>query len=135
MIRLILMIIFIVCCVCMIGVILMQRGRGGGLAGAFGAGGGSDTLLGGLQSKELVRATIWLACLFMIIAVLLDFIPGQRTQVDLTAFDTGAPMATEGFEEGAGPPIDESAAPLEGSEATSSDVQPDPDVSGSGELE
>jgi preprotein translocase subunit SecG len=45
--------------------ILLQSGKGGSLAGAFGAGGGSQTLFGSRgASTFLTRATQWLGVVF-----------------------------------------------------------------------
>lgn len=74
--------LFIVVLVLMIIVILLQRARGGGLVGALGAG-GSDTALGALGNKEMVKFTTWLAIAFFLLAVLLDFNPPERKGVDL----------------------------------------------------
>ena len=106
MIQLILLFIFIVVGIAMIIAILLQRARGGGLAGAFG-GGTSDNFLGGLQSREMVRFTTWLAIAFFVLAVLLDFFPQERRGVDLDeAITAGAPM-----------PVSEEAQAPEGTEA------------------
>jgi preprotein translocase subunit SecG len=96
MIQIILMFIFIVVGIAMIIAILMQRARGGGLAGAFG-GGASDNFLGGIQSKEMVRFTTWLAIAFFVLAIFLDFFPPDRKSVDLDEVVTsGAQMPISG---------------------------------------
>ena len=82
MVQMILSILFFVISVGLVGIILVQKGKGGGLSGAFG-GGGSDTFLGALQSKEIVRWTTWLAVAFIGLAILRDFVPPQRMGVDV----------------------------------------------------
>jgi preprotein translocase subunit SecG len=83
----ILLTIFMIVCLVMIGVILLQRSRGGGLAGAFG-GGGSDTMLGSLQSSELVKFTTYLAIGFFVLAIAMDFFPPQRRGVNVEEIGT-----------------------------------------------
>lgn len=74
--------LFIIVLVLMIIVILLQRARGGGLVGALGAG-GSETALGALGNREMVKMTTWLAIAFLLLAVLLDFNPPARKSADL----------------------------------------------------
>lgn len=102
MVQIILSLLFLVVSIVLIGIILVQKGKGGGLTGAFG-GGGSDTFLGALQSKEIVRWTTWLAIAFISLSILRDFVPPQRVGVDVedlmgstvttTTTDQGAPQA------------------------------------------
>ncbi len=82
MIQLFFTIVFVIICIILIGMILVQKGRGGGLAGAFG-GGGSETWLGGLQSKEIVRWTTWFAIAFFALTILRDLVPPQRIGADV----------------------------------------------------
>jgi preprotein translocase subunit SecG len=57
--------------VALILVVLLQAGRGGGLAGAFGAG-APQTLLGGRGAATfLAKTTSWLAVAFMAMSILL----------------------------------------------------------------
>jgi preprotein translocase subunit SecG len=52
--------------------VLLQSGKGGGLAGAFGAGGTAQTLFGGRGAATfLSKATSWLAVAFMVMSILL----------------------------------------------------------------
>ncbi|HOS03129.1 MAG TPA: preprotein translocase subunit SecG, partial [Candidatus Hydrogenedentes bacterium] len=49
-------------------VVLLQKGKGAGFAGAFGLGGGSDTVFGPRASKSLpVRLTQIMAGMFMLL--------------------------------------------------------------------
>ncbi len=58
-------------------VILLQSGKGGGLAGAFGGGGESGTVFGSRgATSALGKATTILAVLFMLISILLTFMSG-----------------------------------------------------------
>jgi preprotein translocase subunit SecG len=82
MIQIFFSIVFVAVCLVLIGIILIQKGRGGGLTGAFG-GGGSETWLGGLQSKEIVRWTTWLAIAFFVLTIMRDMIPPKRVGADV----------------------------------------------------
>ena len=65
-------VIHVIVCVALILVVLLQSGRGGGLAGAFGGGGGSQTFFGGRGAATfLSKATAWLAIGFMVMSMLL----------------------------------------------------------------
>ena len=66
-----LMVLFFMTCVLVIAVILVQAGQESGFAGAFGVGGGSQTVFGARAGTVLTRATVGLAAAFMILAFLL----------------------------------------------------------------
>jgi preprotein translocase subunit SecG len=57
----------------LMGVVLLQRGKGVGLAGAFGGAGG-NTAFGAKTGDFLTWATIVIATIFLLYAVLLNFI-------------------------------------------------------------
>ncbi len=82
--------IFVVICFALIGIVLIQRARGGGLAGAFG-GGGSESFMGNLQNKEIVRYTTYLAAVYLVLAVSIDFIPQNRGTQGLEGLDGATP--------------------------------------------
>jgi len=64
-------VIHVVICLALVLVVLLQSGRGGGLAGAFG-GGGAQTFFGGRGAATLLsKATAWLAVGFMVMSILL----------------------------------------------------------------
>jgi preprotein translocase subunit SecG len=54
-------------------VILLQRGRGVGLAGAFGGAGG-NTAFGSKTGDVLTWATVVIACVFLLLTVVLNFV-------------------------------------------------------------
>jgi len=72
-----LMVLFFMTCVVVVAVILIQAGQEAGFAGAFGVGGGSQTVFGARAGTFLTRATAGLAATFMILAFLLVLI-GSR---------------------------------------------------------
>jgi len=114
MLHLIFKILFIFVSLFLIGIILIQRARGGGLAGAFG-GAGSDSPLSGFQSRELVRLTTWLAAGFIFLAILMDFMPPERKGIEIDQLPapppTSAPLGTQPGPGAA--PADQDLAPIE----------------------
>ena len=66
-----LMVLFLMTSVLVVAIILIQAGHESGFAGAFGAGGGSQTVFGARAGTFLTRATAGLAATFMLLAFLL----------------------------------------------------------------
>ena len=62
--------VFVICAVVLILIILIQKGKGGGLSGAFG-GGMAGGLLGSKTGDFLTWTTIALATLLLVLLVLL----------------------------------------------------------------
>ena len=62
------MILFLLCGVVLTLLVLIQRGRGGGLAGAFGGAGGSSAF-GTKTADVFIKATAVLGGLFFVLAV------------------------------------------------------------------
>lgn len=65
--------LFISVAVLLILVVLVQRGRGGGLAGAFGSGGGSSSAFGTKTGDVFTAMTVVLFVVFMLLAIWLNF--------------------------------------------------------------
>ena len=63
------LILFIPTCLALIAIVLLQVGKGAGFAGAFGAGGGPQTIFGARAGTFLTKLTAWLAVLFMVSAL------------------------------------------------------------------
>jgi len=83
--------LFIICCVALILIILIQKGKGGGLSGAFG-GGMAGGILGSKTGDFLTWVTIVLVSVFLTLAVVMarfykpavsDFGQGQEAQQEL----------------------------------------------------
>lgn len=73
----ILLILFVPVCILLILIVLLQAGKGGGLAGAFGLGGGGQTFLGARGAADfLSKLTIYLAIAFMFLALVLSLTYG-----------------------------------------------------------
>lgn len=76
-----LLVLYVVCCFVLIGVVLLQKGKGSGFAGAFGVGGGSDAVFGPRASKSLpARLTTIMASVFLFLAFALSLIEGKQNK-------------------------------------------------------
>jgi len=96
-------VLFVICCLALVLIILIQKGRGGGLSAAFG-GGMASGILGSKTGDFLTWVTIVLVGVFLLFAVVLakfyvpapasDFDTPQQTQQQPTASpDQPAPTA------------------------------------------
>lgn len=82
--RAILIAVEVITSVLLIGIILIQKAKGGGLGLAFG-GGGADSLFGSRAGNVLTKGTIILAIAFMVNTVLLGILHArsyERTLMD-----------------------------------------------------
>lgn len=71
------MVIYVPICFALIGIVLLQKGKGVGFAGAFGLGAGSEAVFGPRGGVSLpVRVTQVLAGTFMVLALLLSLTGG-----------------------------------------------------------
>jgi len=61
-------ILLILCCVLLVGIILLQRGRGGGLSGAFGVG-GVETAFGTKATTLAQKITVVLGVLLIVLTL------------------------------------------------------------------
>jgi len=87
--------IFVLGSVVLILVVLVQKGKGGGLSGAF-AGGMASGILGSKTGDVLTWITITVASIFVVFALVLDKWwrpstsgPALRTRAPITSNDTG----------------------------------------------
>ncbi|MHC4987931.1 MAG: preprotein translocase subunit SecG [Planctomycetota bacterium] len=92
--------LFVVVCTALILIILLQKGRGGGIGAAFGGAGGAGSLLGTKTGDFLTWVTICLVAGFLVLAVLM----GKFMRPQGTSSDLSAPLGTQT------PTVDESAA-------------------------
>lgn len=74
------LIVHIITSFILVGVILFQAGRGGGLAQTFGGGGASTTIFGQKTSVFLMRATTVSAVLFLCTSLSLAVISSRRAK-------------------------------------------------------
>ncbi len=85
----------VLACLFLIGVVLLQQGKGQDLASAFG-GGGTQTAFGPRGSANVLsRATTILAAVFMCTSLALSIIrPGSRSVLDKIPTTAPSPVAT-----------------------------------------
>jgi len=109
--------LYVPACLGLIVVVLLQKGKGVGFAGAFGMGGGSDTVFGPRASKSLPqRLTYVMAGLFMALALVMSLIAGR----------TGAGVAPETVSESAEDysALEDLGTAVEGGEGQAAPAQP-----------
>lgn len=75
--------IWLICALTLVLIILIQKGRGGGLSGAFG-GGGAGGIMGTKTGDFLTWVTVTLAGVFLILSVVMAkfYRPGRATVAD-----------------------------------------------------
>ena len=72
------LLLYLPACAGLIVIVLLQKGKGAGFAGAFGVGGGGDTVFGPRSSKSLPqKITYAAAALFMLLALLMSTLSGR----------------------------------------------------------
>jgi preprotein translocase subunit SecG len=76
------LVLFILVCFLLIALVLIQKGKGGGLAGAFGGGGGGHTPFGTKTGDILTWATSILFGIFILLAIGLNLIINYRTKTN-----------------------------------------------------
>jgi preprotein translocase subunit SecG len=105
-------VLFILCCVALVLIVLIQKGRGGGLSGAFG-GAMASGILGSKTGDFLTWVTIVLAGVFLLLAVVMAKF---YKPPPVTVYDMGAPAQQAPLEQAEQPVSSDDA------ETTSSDV-------------
>jgi len=84
-------VLFVICCVALILIVLIQKGRGGGLSAAFG-GGMASGILGSKTGDFLTWSTIVLVSVFLTLAVVMAKYYKEQPTGD---FDAGQPVRQE----------------------------------------
>lgn len=74
----VLTVILIIVCVLLVGIILLQKGRGQGLAGAFGVG-GMEEALGARAATTAQKLTAILGVAFLVLSVVVGLLRNART--------------------------------------------------------
>jgi len=110
-------VVHVLTCALLIGVVLLQQGKGADMGAVFG-GGSSSTIFGsGGAGNFLTRLTTGLAVVFMVTSLVLTYSSAQR--IGSTVFDS-APLSEPPPASGAGQPVDvapQAAPPQEGAPA------------------
>lgn len=91
----ILLILFLPVCLLLILIVLLQAGKGGGLAGAFGGAGG-QTFLGARGAADFLgKLTIYLAIAFMFLSLILSLTYGRQRTIRIEQEPAAVETATE----------------------------------------
>ncbi|MDO6446421.1 preprotein translocase subunit SecG [Colwellia sp. 1_MG-2023] len=105
-----LIVIYLIVAVCLIGLVLIQQGKGADMGASFGAG-SSATIFGSSGSGNfLTKATTWLAIAFFVISLVLGNLTANRVKSSDEWNELAAPV--EQTIPGNDAPIQESAEPV-----------------------
>jgi preprotein translocase subunit SecG len=80
-------VLFVLCCIALILIVLVQKGKGGGLSGAFG-GAMSSGILGSKTGDFLTWVTIILAGVFLFLAIIM----AKFYKEQVSDYETGQPV-------------------------------------------
>ena len=105
------MTVFILSCLVLIVVILLQEGKGGGIAGAFG-GAGAEAF--GVKAGTVNRFTAWVAGLFLVLALLHVGLKAWFAQPADLAKPSVVPASSDTSGDGGTPPAVPATAPAGG---------------------
>jgi preprotein translocase subunit SecG len=87
-------VLYVLVCLFLIGVILLQQGKGGDIANAFGGGGSSQAVFGARSGATLLtRATSVLAALFVVLSMVLTAWGQRGSSSVVGGIDAPAPVA------------------------------------------
>lgn len=124
-------IIHVIVCFMLIGVILLQAGRGQGLGGATFGGGNVQSLFGTKGSIFLQKATTVAAIVFMLTSLTLSYLETRKMKSLLEMERPGAPMSVDAIrqalEEVKGEAEEGQESPAAGESEQGGDVLPRPE--------
>ncbi|MFW6158605.1 MAG: preprotein translocase subunit SecG [Planctomycetota bacterium] len=73
--KVVLIVLFVIDAILLIIAVLLQSGRGGGLAGALGGIGGAESALGVRAASQIEKATGVMAAIFLLLALTIAWLP------------------------------------------------------------
>jgi len=88
--------LFVFICAVLTLLVLIQKGRGGGLSSAFGGGGGGNTAFGAKTGDVLTWATSIVFALFVLLAIALNLLANHVGNVPASPTVQNAPAAPPG---------------------------------------
>ncbi len=92
--RVLMWVLYVPSCLGLIGIVLLQKGKGAGFAGAFGMGAGSEAVFGPRASKSLpVRLTYVMSVIFVVLAFSLSVVQSRITSGSAPELITSDEMA------------------------------------------
>lgn len=89
-----LIVLHLVASACLIGLVLMQSAKGEGLSGAFGMGGGAQSLFGADTATVLTKGTVVMAILFAVTCLSIAMVQLHRGKSLVTPTGPGAEAAS-----------------------------------------
>ncbi len=112
----------------LIGIILIQESKSGGLSGAFGGGGGGESLLGAGASKGLSKVTAYGATLFMVLLIIIGILcKAKERGTGDTAGTKPGPAVEQEEQPGEAEKEDETAPPPTSKEDTKKPEKAEPE--------
>jgi len=102
-------VLFCVVCILLIVVILLQRGRGGGLSGAFGGAGG-QTPFGAKTGDVFTWITVGLTATYLTLTIVLNFVMEPKQYSVPISADT-PPISAPADNQSVAPPTDDAQDP------------------------
>ncbi|WP_286267827.1 preprotein translocase subunit SecG [Thalassotalea atypica] len=88
----ILIVIYLIVALSLIGLVLIQQGKGADMGASFGAGSSATIFGSGGSGNFLTRATTWLAVAFFALSLVLGNMTAQRTKASDEWNDLSAPV-------------------------------------------
>ena len=113
------MVLFLLCAVILVLLVLIQRGRGGGLAGAFGGPGGHSAF-GTKTADVFIKVTAVLGAIFFILAIVTALLVRHQQSALWSAEEPASAVAPA--EPGTGPGETPEAPPAEVPEAPAAET-------------
>ncbi len=102
----VLIIVYLIVALCLIGLVLIQHGKGADMGASFGAG-SSATIFGSSGSGNfLTKATTWLAILFFGISLVLGNLTANRIKSTDDWDNLGGAAVEQAIENGSDIPVD-----------------------------
>jgi preprotein translocase subunit SecG len=89
------MAVWVILCLVLVFIIMIQKGKGGGLSAAFGGAGGTSSLFGAKTGDFLTWVTIGLAGLFLFLAVLMGLYYKPQPSASMESAPITAPAQTD----------------------------------------
>jgi len=87
--------IYLLSCAFLVIIVLLQAGKGGGLAAAFGGGGGVDSAFGAKVGGPLRKVTAVFATSFLVLAIVLAIIASTRSPSVVEDGSIGPPAPSQ----------------------------------------
>ena len=76
----VLIIVYVIVALCLIGLVLIQQGKGADMGASFGAGSSATVFGSGGSGNFLTKATTWLAVAFFVISLVLGNLTANRNK-------------------------------------------------------